>query len=175
MRWAAPGAAKAGFSHERGAGMGGGAGRRGESGIDHRVSNEPIAARRPNYRLLVVGAVLAILAAGVTWNAVDYRLSSTVVTGTVVRLPAGGHHPEVGFDAPDGTHYTRPLGSWRAVEPGHHVPVRLRATAKTAARAACAQALHAGCLCISAVVLPVSHIGRPLRQAARAARPFGCK
>ncbi|WP_414451242.1 DUF3592 domain-containing protein [Burkholderia sp. 22PA0099] len=83
--------------------------------------------RRPNHLFLVVGAVLAIVAAGITWRTVDYRLSSTVVTGTVVRLLAGGHHPEVAFDAPDGTHHTRPIGTWRSLEPGQRVPVRLRA------------------------------------------------
>lgn len=123
--------------------------------------------RRPNPLFLVVGAVLAIVAAGVIWNAVDYRMSSTVVTGTVVRLLAGGHHPEVAFAAPDGTHHTRPLGTWRSLEPGQRVPVRLRAAAPGASASIDAEAdlwAWPACLCVLAAAFLWSGLrGAPTR------------
>lgn len=83
--------------------------------------------RHPNYLLIAIGVILAIAAASSVYRTLEFSASSVVATGTVVRLLAGGHHPEVVFEGADGRRHRRAIGTWRSLAAGERVPVRYRA------------------------------------------------
>ncbi|MCM2490869.1 DUF3592 domain-containing protein [Burkholderia glumae] len=80
--------------------------------------------RHPNYLLIAIGLVLALAAASSVYRTAEFSAASAVTTGTVVRLLAGAHHPEIVFEAADGRHYRRAIGTWRSLAAGERVPVR---------------------------------------------------
>ncbi|WP_409937522.1 DUF3592 domain-containing protein [Paraburkholderia sp. BCC1885] len=82
--------------------------------------------KRPNYLALAIGGCASVAAAILIYSAVDFHLSSSVTTGTVVRSNGGGHHPRIAFDAPNGQHYERPTGTLRSFEIGQSVLIRYR-------------------------------------------------
>ena len=83
--------------------------------------------KQRNYFALAIGGCATIAAAFTIYTTAEFRLSSVVTTGTVVRLNSGGHHPQIAFDAEDGKHYERPTGTLRTFEAGQTVRVRYSA------------------------------------------------
>ncbi|SIT38697.1 conserved exported hypothetical protein [Paraburkholderia piptadeniae] len=77
-----------------------------------------------NYFALLIGLCLSVGAAFYVYSVIEFCLSSVVVTGKVVRLNAGGHHPQIAFDAKDGRHFERPTGTTWSYEAGQVVPIR---------------------------------------------------
>ena len=83
--------------------------------------------KHPNYFALAIGTSAAIAAAVSVFLAAEFRLSSEVTPGTVVRLNTGGHHPRIAFEAIDGRHYERATGTIMSYEAGESVPIRYNA------------------------------------------------
>ncbi|MFM0624864.1 DUF3592 domain-containing protein [Paraburkholderia xenovorans] len=80
-----------------------------------------------NYFALAIGFVLATGAAAYVYSTIEFRMSSIVTTGEVIRLNAGGHHPQIAFVATDGRRYERPTGTTRSFEVGETVLIRYSA------------------------------------------------
>ncbi|WP_347237581.1 DUF3592 domain-containing protein [Paraburkholderia sp. BL17N1] len=83
--------------------------------------------RSRNYFALAIGLCLATGAAVYVYSTIEFRLSSVVTTGEVIRLNAGGHHPQIAFIAKDGRRYERPTGTTQSFEVGESVLVRYSA------------------------------------------------
>jgi len=80
--------------------------------------------RKSNYIALGIGTALSIATAvSIYWQA-DFVESSLTARGEVVRLNAGGHHPEIAFVTKAGDRTSFPAGSFTSVEIGDAVPVR---------------------------------------------------
>ncbi|MPW19065.1 hypothetical protein GCT13_19730 [Paraburkholderia sp. CNPSo 3157] len=82
--------------------------------------------KRPNYFALAIGLCASVAAAFSIYSTIDFRLSSIVTTGEVIRLNSGGHHPQIAFDAKDGRHYERLTGTIRSFTAGQSVLIRYR-------------------------------------------------
>lgn len=80
--------------------------------------------RRYNYFALLIGGVFLVITIGVVLDRIDFYRTSVVGEATVVRLNAGGNHPEIAFTALDGREYETPASSWWSVEQGQKVAVR---------------------------------------------------
>ncbi|APR34111.1 DUF3592 domain-containing protein [Paraburkholderia sp. SOS3] len=84
--------------------------------------------KRTNHFALAIGVCASVAAAISIYLAIDFQLSSVTTAGTVLRLNAGGHHPQIAFTANDGRRYERPTGTTRSFEAGQTILIRYRPT-----------------------------------------------
>ncbi|WP_143809107.1 DUF3592 domain-containing protein [Paraburkholderia susongensis] len=77
-----------------------------------------------NYVALAIGGALLALAMFVGLNTMDFYRTSAVGIAKVVRLNAGGYHPQIEFDAANGQHYRLAASSWHSVEIGQKIRIR---------------------------------------------------
>ena len=80
-----------------------------------------------NYFALAIGLCFSIGAAFCVYSAIEFRMTSIVTVGQVIRLNSGGHHPQIAFDSTDGQHYQRPTGTFRSFGAGQAVAIRYSA------------------------------------------------
>jgi hypothetical protein len=79
---------------------------------------------RRNYFALVVGGILAIVTVLIMVDRISFYRTSIVSVAKVSHLNAGGHHPEIVFNAMSGQRYELPASSWWSVTAGQEVAIR---------------------------------------------------
>ncbi len=76
---------------------------------------------------IVIGVSLLVAAAINAQSAREFLRTSIVVPGLVVKLNAGGYHPEIQFTTKTGQQISYPQGGITKVELGQRVEVRYQA------------------------------------------------